>query len=524
MYSPREYVESLVSRLLGEYVEDYDGSDFSFGLWQGDLVLRNLVLKPLTIDIGDGMTSRIIFGSIDSLHIVIPWSQLSSGHISIAVDTINVVVQLSVDQTEDADHRSTETLLHRMKMATLDSEERKLFGVGGGGGWKTRLTEALKTSLLAKLFNGVQAQVNDIRVSFVLPLSAENEVAHVQLHTESISMSRQGIAASADFEQAIGKSIDVRGVTMAIERFKTYGELDPGALLERQPVGLVLNPMYFSSELQLCMSAAGVVDVKVQAKFRNTEVTLNLSQLQLVQEIVVFNSGESMRWTFRHLRPYAPVMTSPHLWWQFAIKAVIRIMRHRDGGDSMGGLGGGSAGGKRESLIAARRRYQKLYKRHLESRLLALRSPEEYAQFLGKVSRGAFSEQQDEALPGASPTAAAPAEEASPLEQKWLRMKGDDEAMDELHTYFSAKDILLYRATVRQKMRKDRVAFSRALYQQLAGEHKPASWFPFLNNMSGVEACGASKDGKPSLPPVLVGKYIVFCFVYNLSFFLYNIL
>lgn len=495
MYSPKEYVESSLSKLLADYVAEYDGSDFSFGLWQGDLVLRNVTLKPLTINIGDGVVSRLVYGSIDKLHVVIPWSRMSSGHISLAADSINVAVQLSVDQNEDADHKATETLLHKIKMATLDSEERKLLGVSDKSGWKTRMMEGLRSSLLSKLFNGVSAEINDLRVSFVLPLPLEDERAHVQMVTESISISRQEIPSSPDFDQIIGKRIDVRGVTMSIERVRVATEQDPVSLLETRPSGLVLNPMYFTSEMQLGMSTSGAMDVKLQAKLRNTEVTLNLSQLRLIQEILVYSNGESMRWTFRNFRPHVPVMASPKLWWQFAIKAVIRLMRHRDGGDS---LGGGAFCSKKESLITLRRRYQELYKRHLENRLLALRYPVEYQRYLDKSSQGMFTIFSTDSSPMAVDAPPIPPVILSSLEEKWIRMKEDEDHMDELHTYFTAKDILLYRATVRQKMRKDRVAFSKALYSEVAGDAKSTSWFGVFGHPMGfprMSSAGRENDG-----------------------------
>lgn len=474
MYSPKEYVETVLSNALRDYVEEYEGSDFSFGLWQGDLSLSNLVLKPMTINIGDGMVSRMVFGSIDKLQVIIPWSQMSSGHVSVKVDTVNIVVQLSVDQSEDADHRATDTLLHKLKMAKIDSEERRLLGVSRSGGWKSRLMESLKSSVLSKLFSGMSAEVNKLKVSFVLPLPGENEVAHVQLVTESIVVNRQNTPASTDFDQIIGKSIDVRGVAVSLDRLQIAGDLDPQMLLERQPGGLVLNPMYFNSELKLCISSTGVMNVDMQIKLRNTEISLNLYQLRLAQEVLVYNTGESMRYTFRHLRPRVSVLANPKLWWQFAVKAVIHLMRHRDGGDS---IGGSSSWSRKESVIAMRRRYQQLYKRHLENRLLTLRYPEEYAKFVAKHTDKSHSSALGVTYdPLRSPFLLLA------IEEKWVQMHADEVQMDELHTFFSAKDILLYRAAVRQKTRKDRVSLSQALYSGVNGNSKHGSWFSVFSS------------------------------------------
>lgn len=485
MQSPKEYLEATLSRVLGEYVEDYDGSDFSFGLWQGNVILRNLMLKPMTINIGDGMVSRMIFGSIDRLQVIIPWSQISSGHVTVAVDTVNVIVQLSVDQSADDDHKATDTLLHKMKMAQLESEERKLLGVTESSGWKTRMMEGLRTSLLSKLFNGITAEVNNLRVSFILPLSLESQVAHVQLLAESISINRKEMPASDEFEQIIGKGIDVRGVAVCTERVKIFGELDPQMLLERQPGELILNPMYCTSDVRLLMSPAGVMDVQLAIKLRNTEVTLNFSQLQLIREILVYNSGESMKYAFRHLRPHVPVITNPRLWWQFAAKAVIRLMRHRDGGDSL--RGSASSWAKRESLITLRRRYQELYKKHLENRLLTLRYPDEYARFVKNIAV-----KPDLTLSEAN---VRHKEIPAALVEKWQHMKSIEEQMDELHTCFSANDILLYRAAVRQRMRKDRSAISQALYSTDADSVSP-SWFSFFNSPFNISDGTSAKNSK----------------------------
>jgi hypothetical protein len=70
----------------------------------------------MMLNIGDGVTSKLVHGTMEKLSVSIPWTRLRSGGLEICIDKLHLCVQLSVDQASDLKFDETQTLLHKLKM------------------------------------------------------------------------------------------------------------------------------------------------------------------------------------------------------------------------------------------------------------------------------------------------------------------------------------------------------------------------------------------------------------------------
>ena len=74
-------LESIVSNLLvgylERYIQNFDPKSLNIGIWDGDVTLNNLLLKPEALDdITPLMPVVISFGVMEKLKITIPWTKV----------------------------------------------------------------------------------------------------------------------------------------------------------------------------------------------------------------------------------------------------------------------------------------------------------------------------------------------------------------------------------------------------------------------------------------------------------------
>ena len=70
MFSPKKYLEDLLTSLLVDWADSFDETFVNIGLWNGgDVKLSNLTLKKRAFDIGHGALISLELGTGNySLH------------------------------------------------------------------------------------------------------------------------------------------------------------------------------------------------------------------------------------------------------------------------------------------------------------------------------------------------------------------------------------------------------------------------------------------------------------------------
>jgi N-terminal region of Chorein or VPS13 len=64
MFSPKKYLEELLSALLAEWADSFDDTHVNIGLWNGgDVQLSNLVLKKRSFNIGHDLQVYLDIGT-----------------------------------------------------------------------------------------------------------------------------------------------------------------------------------------------------------------------------------------------------------------------------------------------------------------------------------------------------------------------------------------------------------------------------------------------------------------------------
>ena len=85
-------LESLLSRILGQYITGLNRNDLSVSMWSGDVRLHNVKLRndifqqfKLPLD--------LVFGQIGELQVSLPWSSIGSKPVDVLVGDMFIVVR-----------------------------------------------------------------------------------------------------------------------------------------------------------------------------------------------------------------------------------------------------------------------------------------------------------------------------------------------------------------------------------------------------------------------------------------------
>jgi len=110
----------LLDRYLGDYVENLDTKKLKFDLWNGNVVLENLYLKPNALADLD-LPVRISIGYLEKLILEVPWKSLYTSPIKATIDGLYLLV---VPKTEvEYDAKRDEKEQHEVKMREVHKIE-----------------------------------------------------------------------------------------------------------------------------------------------------------------------------------------------------------------------------------------------------------------------------------------------------------------------------------------------------------------------------------------------------------------
>lgn len=78
MFSPKKYLEDLLTSLLADWADGFDETLVNIGLWNGgDVKLSNLILKKRAFDIGHGALISLELGTgMSSMQRQCPYSSI----------------------------------------------------------------------------------------------------------------------------------------------------------------------------------------------------------------------------------------------------------------------------------------------------------------------------------------------------------------------------------------------------------------------------------------------------------------
>jgi len=159
----------VLNRYLASYVDNLDTSQLNLSLWAGDTVLRNLRLKKEALD-KFRLPINVIEGSIGTLTLNIPWTNLKGKPIKVVIDDIFLLAvpddSTNYDPEEDAARKQA------AKLEKLESAE--LFTAKPSAGMSDEddaKNQSFMSSAMNRMIDNLQITIKNIHVRYEDKLS-----------------------------------------------------------------------------------------------------------------------------------------------------------------------------------------------------------------------------------------------------------------------------------------------------------------------------------------------------------------
>lgn len=115
-------IAEVLNKVLGAYVENLDQSQLRIGIWGGDVILKDLVLKSTALDELD-LPIRAKYGNLGSLTLKIPWTNLYNAPVICTIEELyllvvpNTQIEYSAEKEEKYNQDSKQAELRRVEDA-----------------------------------------------------------------------------------------------------------------------------------------------------------------------------------------------------------------------------------------------------------------------------------------------------------------------------------------------------------------------------------------------------------------------
>ncbi|XP_055612800.1 intermembrane lipid transfer protein Vps13-like, partial [Uranotaenia lowii] len=154
-------VADVLNRFVGEYVENLDKKQLKIGIWGGDVVLNNLILKQSALKELDLPVSTL-YGHLGKLVLKIPWKNLYSAPVEAIIDKLyilavpNTDIRYNAEKDERNAFETKKAELARIEAAKKSEEEKD----------KPVADKTFTEKLTTQIVNNVQIKISDIHIRY----------------------------------------------------------------------------------------------------------------------------------------------------------------------------------------------------------------------------------------------------------------------------------------------------------------------------------------------------------------------
>lgn len=340
-----DQVAYLLQRYLGNYVRGLSKEALKISVWQGDVELTNMQLKPEALN-ALKLPVKVKAGFLGSVKLKVPWSRLGQDPVLVQLDRIFLLAEPATHvegSSEDAVQEVKKNRIREMEMKLLES--RQMLQTDMNKSWLGSLINTVIGNLRLSISN-IHIRYEDLESNPGHPFAAG--VTLEKLLAVTIDDSGRETFVTGGALDRIQKSVELERLAVYLDpdispwkidkpwedllpsewsqifKFGTKdGKPSPAILQEHsyilQPV--TGNAKYSKQPPNVSVNS----DQPLQRAVVNLDdVTLCLSKsgyrdmLKLADNFAAFNQ----RLKYAHYRPLVPVKSDPRSWWKYAYRAV----------------------------------------------------------------------------------------------------------------------------------------------------------------------------------------------------------
>lgn len=339
-----DQVAYLLQRYLGNYVIGLNKEALKISVWQGDVELVNMQLKPEALN-ALKLPVKVKAGFLGSVRLKVPWSRLGQDPVLVHLDRIFLLAEPATQvegSSEDAIQEAKKSRIREMETKLLESK-RML---------ETEMNKSWLGSLINTIIGNLKLSISNIHIRYE---DLESNAGHpfaAGITLEKLSAMTIDDSGSEAF--VTGNALDFIQKSVELERLAVYFDSDINPwhidkpwtdLLPQEWVKIfrygtahgkpadhikehsyILQPVTGNAKFskQRPNPSRDNSDPLQKAVVALDDVTLCLSKngyrdlLKLAENFAAFNQ----RLNYAHLRPHVPVKSDPRSWWKYAYQVL----------------------------------------------------------------------------------------------------------------------------------------------------------------------------------------------------------
>lgn len=154
-------VVDVLNRFLGDYVENLNRSQLKLGIWGGDVVLENLILKQNALE-ELNIPVQTVYGHLGKLVLKIPWKNLYGASVEATVDRLFLIVNPTAEVKYDPEKEEKMALASKQaELARVEEAKKKEAEKD-----QNKLDETFVEKLVTQIIKNVQLKITDIHIRY----------------------------------------------------------------------------------------------------------------------------------------------------------------------------------------------------------------------------------------------------------------------------------------------------------------------------------------------------------------------
>ncbi|OWR52007.1 vacuolar protein sorting-associated protein, partial [Danaus plexippus plexippus] len=154
-------VVDVLNRFLGDYVENLNRSQLKLGIWGGDVVLENLILKQNALE-ELNIPVQTVYGHLGKLVLKIPWKNLYGASVEATIERLFLIVNPSAEVKYDPEKEEKMALAAKQaELARVEEAKKKEAQKDAN-----KLDETFVEKLVTQIIKNVQLKISDIHVRY----------------------------------------------------------------------------------------------------------------------------------------------------------------------------------------------------------------------------------------------------------------------------------------------------------------------------------------------------------------------
>ncbi|KAM5573225.1 hypothetical protein ABKV19_012985 [Rosa sericea] len=349
-----DQVANLLQRYLGNYVKGLNKEALKISVWQGDVELTNMQLKPEALN-ALKLPVKVKAGFLGSVKLKVPWSRLGQDPVLVSLDRIFLLAEPETQvegSSEDAVQETKKNRVQEMEMKLLEKAQQLKSDVNKS--WLGSLISTIIGNLKLSISN-IHIRYEDLESNFGHPFAAGITLERLSAMTVDDSGKETFVTGGA--LDRIQKSVELDRLALYLDSDiapwhvnKQWEDLLPSEWVQVFKFGTkdgkpankltrkhtyVLEPVsgnakysklrqneFADSSRPLHKAAVNLDDVTIclpKDGYRDV--------LKLADNFAAFNQ----RLKYAHYRPHVSVKSDPRSWWKFAYRVVSDQMKKASG-------------------------------------------------------------------------------------------------------------------------------------------------------------------------------------------------